>query len=101
MQELDKIRRVCNKVVPGSPHEIILVLDATIGQNAVEQAQVFHQFTPLTGILMAKLDGSAKGGVILPIYRELGIPIRWVGVGEQVDDLTPFNASEYVSGLFD
>ncbi len=101
MQELDKIRRTCNKVVPGSPHEIILVLDATIGQNAVEQAQVFHQFTPLTGILMAKLDGSAKGGVILPIYRELGIPIRWVGVGEHLDDLTPFDASEYVSGLFE
>jgi fused signal recognition particle receptor len=70
-------------------------------QNAVEQAQVFHQFTPLTGILMAKLDGSAKGGVILPIYRELGIPIRWVGVGEQLDDLTPFNSSDYVSGLFE
>jgi fused signal recognition particle receptor len=101
MNELDKIRRVCNKVVPGAPHEIILVLDATIGQNAIEQAQVFHQFTPLTGILMAKLDGSAKGGVILPIYRELGIPIRWVGVGEQLDDLTPFNSSEYVSGLFE
>ena len=101
MQELDKIRRVCNKVVPGSPHEIILVLDATIGQNAVEQAQVFHQFTPLTGILMAKLDGSAKGGVILPIYRELGIPIRWVGVGEQIDDLTPFDSNDYVSGLFE
>lgn len=101
MQELDKIRRVCNKVVPGSPHEIILVLDATIGQNAVEQAEVFHQFTPLTGILMAKLDGSAKGGVILPIYRELGIPIRWVGVGEQIDDLSPFDAIDYVSGLFE
>lgn len=101
MNELDKIRRVCNKVVPGAPHEIILVLDATIGQNAVEQAQVFHQFTPLTGILVAKLDGSAKGGVILPIYRELGIPIRWVGVGEQIDDLTPFSSSDYVSGLFE
>ncbi len=101
MNELDKIRRVCNKVVPGAPHEIILVLDATIGQNAVEQAQVFHQFTPLTGILVAKLDGSAKGGVILPIYRELGIPIRWVGVGEQIDDLSPFNSSDYVSGLFE
>jgi fused signal recognition particle receptor len=101
MKELDKIRRVCNKVVPGSPHEIILVLDATIGQNAVEQARVFHQFTPLTGILMAKLDGSAKGGVILPIYRELGIPIRWVGIGEQIDDLTPFNSSDYVTELFE
>ena len=101
MHELEKMRRTCNKVIPGSPHEIILVLDATIGQNAVDQAQVFHQFTPLTGILMAKLDGSAKGGVILPIYRQLGIPIRWVGVGEQIDDLTPFNASEYVAGLFE
>jgi fused signal recognition particle receptor len=101
MQELDKIRRVCNKVVPGSPHEIILVLDATIGQNAIEQAEVFHQFTPLTGILMAKLDGSAKGGVILPIYRELGIPIRFVGVGEQIDDLSPFDSTDYVSGLFE
>jgi fused signal recognition particle receptor len=101
MKELEKIRRVCNKVIPGSPHEIILVLDATIGQNAVDQAKVFHQFTPLTGILMAKLDGSAKGGVILPIYRELGVPIRWVGVGEQMDDLTPFNSAEYVSGLFE
>ncbi len=101
MKELEKIRRVCNKVIPGSPHEIILVLDATIGQNAVDQAKVFHQFTPLTGILMAKLDGSAKGGVILPIYRELGVPIRWVGVGEQIDDLMPFNSVEYVSGLFE
>lgn len=101
MHELGKIERVCNKVIPGSPHEIILVLDATLGQNAIEQAQVFHQFTPLTGILMTKLDGSAKGGVILPIYRQLGIPIRWVGVGEQIDDLMPFNAEEYVSGLFE
>jgi fused signal recognition particle receptor len=101
MHELEKIRRVCNKVVPEAPHEIILVLDATIGQNAVDQARVFHQFTPLTGILMAKLDGSAKGGVILPIYRELGIPIRWIGVGEQMDDLAPFNATEYVAGLFE
>jgi fused signal recognition particle receptor len=101
MQELEKMRRVCGKVVPGSPHEIILVLDATIGQNAIEQAKVFHQFTPLTGILMAKLDGSAKGGVILPIYRELGVPIRWIGIGEKIDDLTPFDSSEYVAGLFD
>lgn len=100
MQELEKIRRVCNKVIPGAPHEIILVLDATIGQNAVDQAKIFHQFTPLTGILMAKLDGSAKGGVILPIYRELRIPIRWVGVGEKMEDLTPFDPADYVAGLF-
>jgi fused signal recognition particle receptor len=101
MQELEKIRRVCKKVVPEAPHEIILVIDATIGQNGVEQAKTFNQFTPLTGILMAKLDGTAKGGVILPIYRELGVPIRFVGVGEKVDDLMPFDASEYVSGLFE
>ena len=101
MQELEKIRRVCNKVIPGAPHEIILVIDATIGQNGVEQAKIFNQFTPLTGILMAKLDGTAKGGIILPIYRELGVPIRFVGVGEKVDDLMPFDAVEYVSGLFE
>jgi fused signal recognition particle receptor len=101
MQELEKIRRVCNKAIPGSPHEIILVLDATSGQNAVEQAEVFHQFTPLTGILMAKLDGSAKGGVILPIYRKLGVPIRWIGVGETIDDLLPFNPTDYASSLFE
>jgi len=100
MQELEKIRRVCNKVVPGAPHEVILVIDATIGQNGVDQAKVFHQFTPLTGILVAKLDGSAKGGVILPIYRELGIPIRWIGVGETIDDLMPFDPKVYVSELF-
>jgi fused signal recognition particle receptor len=101
MHELEKIRRVCHKVIPGAPHEIILVLDATLGQNAVEQARIFNQFTPLTGILMAKLDGTAKGGALLPIYRELGIPIRWIGLGEKVEDLAPFNSSEYVAGLFE
>ncbi len=101
MQELEKICRVCNKVIPGSPHEIILVLDATLGQNAVEQARIFHKFTPLTGILMAKLDGSAKGGALLPIYRELGIPIRWIGLGEKIDDLAPFSAPDYVASLFE
>lgn len=101
MHELEKICRVCAKVIPGSPHEILLVLDATLGQNAVEQARIFHQFTPLTGILMAKLDGSAKGGALLPIYRELGIPIRWIGVGEKIEDLAPFNVDEYVSGIFE
>ncbi len=99
MEELGKIRRVCNKVIPGAPHEIILVLDATLGQNALEQAKIFNDFTPLTGIILAKLDGSAKGGVILPIYRELGIPVRWVGVGEKVDDLAPFDPKEYVRDL--
>ncbi len=101
MQELEKIKRVCGKVIPGSPHEVILVIYASIVQNGIEQAKIFNQFTPLTGICMAKLDGSAKGGVILPIYRELKVPIRWIGVGETIDDLMPFDPLEYVSGLFE
>lgn len=101
MQELEKIRRVCSKVIPESPHEVLLVLDATTGQNAVEQAKIFNQFTPLTGIILTKLDGSAKGGVVLPIYKELRVPIQWVGVGEKSDDLIPFDKKSYLSGLFE
>jgi fused signal recognition particle receptor len=101
MNELEKVKRTCQKVIAGSPHETILVLDATIGQNAVDQAKTFNQFTPLTGILLAKLDGSAKGGIVLSIYQELGIPIRWIGTGESADDLAPFDAEEYASGLFE
>jgi fused signal recognition particle receptor len=101
MQELEKIRRVCNKVSPQAPHETLLVLDATTGQNAVDQAKVFHQFTPLTGLILAKLDGSAKGGIVLSIYRQLGIPVRWIGTGEQADDLEPFDPTSYVNALFD
>ncbi|MBS0615857.1 MAG: signal recognition particle-docking protein FtsY [Verrucomicrobia bacterium] len=101
MHELEKIRRTCDKVVPASPHETILVLDATIGQNALDQARTFHQFTPLTGILLAKLDGSAKGGIVLSIYEELGIPVRWVGVGEGASDLMEFDAEDYVTSLFE
>src|SRR5689334_13433028 len=101
MHELEKIKRVCAKVVPSSPHEILLVLDATTGQNAIDQAQVFHRFTPLTGIVLAKLDGSAKGGIILSIYKQLGIPVRWVGTGEKAEDFQPFDAEEYVNALFD
>lgn len=101
MRELEKIRRTCDKVVPGAPHETILVLDATIGQNAIDQAHVFHQFTPLTGILLAKLDGSAKGGIVLSIYEDLGIPVRWVGVGEGAADLMPFDPEDYVTSLFE
>ncbi len=91
MRELEKMRKVCAKVVPTAPHETWLVLDSTTGQNAVDQATVFHEFTPLTGIILAKLDGSAKGGIALSIYKQLGIPIRWVGVGEKMDDLLPFD----------
>lgn len=101
MQELEKIRRTCAKVVPNSPHETFLVLDATTGQNAIDQATVFHQFTPLTGLILAKLDGSAKGGIILSIYQQLGIPVRWIGVGESSDDLEPFDPNTYVDALFD
>ena len=100
MQELSKIFRTCQKVLPGSPHETLLVLDATLGQNAIEQAQTFHALTPLTGILLTKLDGTAKGGAILPIYHTLGIPIRWIGTGESPTDLAPFNPADYTASLF-
>lgn len=101
MRELEKISRVTNKVLPGAPHETLLVLDATSGQNAIDQAEVFHSFTPLTGILLTKLDGSAKGGIALAIYQKFGIPIRFIGVGEQAEDLMPFDASAYAKALFD
>jgi fused signal recognition particle receptor len=101
MRELEKIKRVCTKIIPSAPHETILVLDATTGQNAVDQAATFHQFVPLSGIILSKLDGSAKGGIILSIYKQLGIPVRWIGVGEALDDLLPFDAQNYVSALFE
>jgi fused signal recognition particle receptor len=101
MHELEKVRRVCQKHTLESPHETLLVLDATTGQNAVDQAEVFHKFTPLTGIILTKLDGSAKGGVILSIYKKLGIPVKWIGVGEGAEDLLPFDVNDYVNALFD
>ncbi len=101
MQELEKIRRTCSKVIPDAPHETLLVLDATTGQNALDQAATFHACTPLSGILLAKLDGSAKGGIILSIYKQLGIPVRWVGVGEKIEDLLPFDPESYVQALFE
>ncbi|TXI37774.1 MAG: signal recognition particle-docking protein FtsY [Nitrosomonas sp.] len=101
MQELEKIRRSCGKVVPGSPHEILLALDATTGQNAVDQARVFNQFTPITGIILTKLDGTAKGGIVVSIQKKLGIPVKFIGVGEGAEDLIPFNAEAYVDALFD
>lgn len=99
MQELSKVRRICQKQIPDAPHETLLVLDATIGQNALDAARVFHQFTPITGIILAKLDGSAKGGIAVAIQKELKIPIRWVGLGEKESDLAPFNAEEYIDAL--
>lgn len=99
MQELAKVRRVCQKQIPDSPHETLLVLDATVGQNALDQARTFHQFAPISGIVLTKLDGSAKGGIAVAIQKELKIPIRWVGLGEGEDDLTPFDPESYIDAL--
>lgn len=99
MHELAKVRRVCQKQIPDAPHETLLVLDATVGQNALDQARTFHQFTPITGIVLTKLDGSAKGGIAVAIQKQLQIPIRWVGTGEGADDLAPFEAEAYIDAL--
>lgn len=101
MQELEKIKRSCNKVLPGSPHETLLILDATTGQNAIDQAKTFHKFTPITGIILTKLDGTARGGIVINIQRQLGLPIKFIGVGEGLDDLEPFNPENFVTALFD
>lgn len=101
MQELNKIKRSCQKVLPESPHETLLVLDTSIGQNAVDQAKVFHQHTPITGLILTKLDGTAKGGIVVAIQRELGIPIKFIGVGEGKEDLQPFDAEAFTAALFD
>lgn len=100
MNELSKIKRVIQKVVPDAPHEIYLVLDATTGQNALDQAKIFNEFTPLTGLILTKLDGSAKGGIILSIYHQMGIPIRYIGIGEGAEDFLPFSPEPYVDALF-
>jgi fused signal recognition particle receptor len=101
MNELDKIRRIAAREVPGAPHEVLLVLDATVGQNGVTQAREFMAVAGVNGIVLAKLDGTAKGGVAVAIAHDLKLPIRYVGVGEAIDDLVPFNADEYVNGLFE
>lgn len=101
MQELEKIRRSCNKALPGSPHTTYLVLDATIGQNAIDQAKVFTQFTPVDGLILTKLDGTAKGGIILSIQQNLKIPVKYIGIGEGMDDLEPFKAQDFINSLFD
>jgi fused signal recognition particle receptor len=100
MQELAKVKRVCAKVIPAAPHETILVLDATTGQNALDQAKVFHEFTPLTGLILTKLDGSAKGGIVLSIRHEMKLPIQFIGVGESFEDLMPFDPDSYIDALF-
>lgn len=101
MQELQKVRRVATKAVPGAPHEVWLVLDATTGQNALPQAREFHQAVGVTGLILTKLDGTAKGGAVFAIARELGLPVRFVGVGEGLEDLLPFDADAFVEELFE
>ena len=101
MNELEKIRRIAAREVPGAPQEVLLVLDATVGQNGVTQAREFMSASGVNGIVLTKLDGTAKGGVAVAIAHDLGLPIRYVGVGEGIEDLVPFDADEYVDGLFE
>ena len=101
MEELAKIYRVIDRELPYSDRESLLVLDATTGQNAVNQAKEFKNVAEITGIILTKLDGTAKGGVVLNIKNELGVPVKFIGVGEKVDDLRPFNARAFAEGLFD
>lgn len=100
MKELEKVKRVIEREVPGAPHEVLLALDATTGQNAMVQAKTFKEATNVSGIVLTKLDGTAKGGIVLAIRNELDIPVKLVGLGEKMDDLQEFNAEQYVYGLF-
>lgn len=100
MSELSKINRIIEREVPGAPHEVLLVLDATTGQNALSQAKIFSEATKVSGIVLTKLDGTAKGGIVLAIRNELKIPVKFIGLGEQVDDLQEFNPEAFVYGLF-
>lgn len=101
MEELKKIKRVLQKILPEAPHEVFLVLDASTGQNGIQQAKQFTASVGITGIVLTKLDGTAKGGVVLAISHELGIPVKFIGVGEQIDDLQPFDRTMFVEALFD
>jgi fused signal recognition particle receptor len=101
MAELEKMCRIAGREVPGAPHQVLLVIDATTGQNGLQQARQFREHGGATGIILAKLDGTAKGGVVVAIARELGLPIQYVGIGEKVDDLLPFNPREFVESLFE
>ncbi len=100
MDELKKVRRTIDKAMPGAPHEVLLVLDATTGQNALRQAEIFNQRIGITGIALTKLDGTAKGGIVFAIKKELGIPVRLIGIGERIDDLRDFDPKEFVEALF-
>jgi fused signal recognition particle receptor len=100
MQELQKLHRVMGKLLPGAPHEVLLVLDATTGMNALTQAREFNKIVPLTGLVVTKLDGTSKGGMVVAIQKELGLPIKYIGLGEQPDDLQPFDAKQFAEALF-
>jgi fused signal recognition particle receptor len=100
MQELEKMRRVAGREVDAAPHEVLLIIDAVTGQNGLEQARQFTRSVPVTGLVLTKLDGTAKGGIVVAIAKELGIPIRYVGIGEKMNDLVEFSPEAYVSGLF-
>jgi fused signal recognition particle receptor len=100
MAELEKVKRVMGKAQAGAPHEVLLVLDATTGQNGLSQARLFHQAAGVTGLVLAKLDGTAKGGIVLAIQEELGLPVKYIGVGEGIEDLRPFEPAEFVEALF-
>ena len=100
MQELEKMRRTAQRRIPGAPHEVLLVIDATTGQNGLQQAKLFTDAAAVTGVVLTKLDGTAKGGVVVAIARELGLPVRYVGVGEKAGDLLPFDPKEFVDSLF-
>ncbi|MGA9780417.1 MAG: signal recognition particle-docking protein FtsY [Limisphaerales bacterium] len=101
MQELQKLHRVIGKQLPGAPHEVLLVLDATTGMNALNQAREFNKAVPLTGLVVTKLDGTSKGGMVVAIQKELGLPVKFVGLGEQADDLQPFDAKQFAQALFE
>jgi fused signal recognition particle receptor len=101
MDELEKIKRVAGRKLPAAPHQVWLVLDATTGQNALSQAEMFHKALGITDIILTKLDGTAKGGIVVGICHQLGLPIGFIGIGERLDDLRPFDASEFVDALFD
>lgn len=100
MQELEKMRRTAQRIIPGAPHEVLLVIDATTGQNGLQQAKLFTDAAAVTGVVLTKLDGTAKGGVVIAIARELGLPVRYVGVGEKAGDLLRFDPQEFVDSLF-
>lgn len=100
MKELEKVKRVIEREVPGAPHEVLLVVDATTGQNAMSQAKIFGESTDVSGLILTKLDGTAKGGIVLAIRHELDIPVKFVGLGEKIDDLEPFDPDKFVYGLF-